>query len=70
MEDILLKLLINKVENGDRWIGIDVLKLKFGYGGEEVEDAIHFLQEEGLVEREGESLRITREGVDFIVERV
>ena len=70
MEDILLKLLIHKVENDDRWVGMDVLKLKIGYGSDEVEAAIHSLQEEGLVEMNEETLRITKEGIECIVERV
>jgi len=70
MEDILLKLLIYKVENNDRWVGMDVLKLKMRHGSEEVENAIHLLNEGGLIERNEDALRITKQGINCIVERV
>ena len=70
MEDILLKLLVHRVENEGRGVDIEVLKLRLGYGGEDVEKALNILKDEGLVEREEDTLRITREGIDCIVERV
>ena len=70
MEDILLKLLIYKVENGERWINMEILKLKLKHHEDEILDCITSLENNGLVERNEESIRITREGIDFIIQRV
>lgn len=70
MEDILLKLLIYKVENGEKWVDTEILKLKLKHHENEIEECITSLENNGLIERNEESIRITREGIDFIVQRV
>ena len=50
MEDILLCLLIYNVENKDRWMGKEILKLKIGCNEEEFDDAIQNLKEKDYIE--------------------
>ncbi|MCD6512405.1 MAG: hypothetical protein J7K61_02220 [Thermoplasmata archaeon] len=71
MEDILLTLLVYNVDNKDAWIGIELLKMKVGMEDEEMNEAIKNLADRGYIEfRDEEHLKITKEGIDFIVSRV
>jgi len=69
IEDILLSLLIYRVDNGDAWINRNHLKMRVLC--DNFEELIKKLKEEGYVEfRDDDYLRITKKGIDFIVERV
>jgi len=69
MEDILLSLLIYRVDNGDAWISCNHLKMRVPC--ENFDEAIEMLKKEGYVEfKNNEHLRITKKGIDFIVSRV
>ncbi len=71
MEDILLCLLIYNVENKDRWMGKEILKLKIGCNEEEFDDAIQNLKEKDYIEfRNDDYLRITPDGIDYIIQKV
>lgn len=68
-EDILLNLLIYNVDNREGWMGIDLLKLKMG--NEDIEDEIESLVDNNFVElKNSDYLRITKKGIDYIVEKV
>ena len=69
MEDVLLSLLIYKVDNGDAWINKNHLKMRVLC--DDFDKIIEELKKEGYIEfRDDDYLRITKKGVDFIVERV
>lgn len=67
MEDILLSLLIFNVENKNKWIRKDLLKLKLG---DEIDAALNILQSRNFIECKEEYIRITKNGIEYIVERV
>jgi len=69
VEDILLTLLIYNVENKGKWMEKNILKVKVGE--EELLTALSFLKEKNYVEfKDEEHLRITDDGIHFILERV
>ncbi len=71
IEDILLTLLVYNVDNKDSWMGMELLKMKVGMEDEVMRKAIKELAENGYVElRDEEHLKITKEGIDFILSRV
>ncbi|HEC87826.1 MAG TPA: hypothetical protein ENI52_00750 [Thermoplasmata archaeon] len=68
-EDILLNLLIYNVDNREGWMRIDLLKLKMG--NENIEEEINSLVDGKFVElKNSDYLRITKEGIDYIVQKV
>ncbi|KAA0002357.1 MAG: hypothetical protein FE044_03205 [Thermoplasmata archaeon] len=69
IEDILLSLLIYRVDNGDAWINCSHLKMRVPC--ENFDDALKKLKEDGYIEfKDDEHLRITKKGIDYIVSRV
>jgi len=71
MEDILLCLLIYNVENKDRWMDKEILKLKLSCNELEFEDAIKNLKEKEYIEFRNDSyLRITSNGINYIIQKV
>ncbi|HEC75777.1 MAG TPA: hypothetical protein ENI33_00765 [Thermoplasmatales archaeon] len=69
VEDILLNLLIYNVDNREGWMRIDLLKLKMG--NENIEEEINSLVDDKFVELKNKDyLRITKEGIDYIVQKV
>lgn len=71
IEDILLNLLIFNVENRNRWMGVEILKLKIKCSDDEFENAMEFLKKEELVEFKNEDyLKITDNGIKYIIQKV
>ena len=70
-EDILLNLLVYNVENKNSWVRLDSLKIKFETEDKSIEDEIAILKENNFVEmRNDDCIRITKEGINYIIEKV
>ena len=69
MEDILLSLLIYRVDNGDAWISCNHLRMRVPC--DNFDSVMKTLKEKGYVEfRDEEHVRITSKGIDYIISRV
>ncbi len=71
IEDILLSLLIYNVNNKNKWMWIDLLKLKINCDKEILNKAIDVLKENKFVEiRNNNYIKITKDGIDYIIEKI
>jgi len=74
MEDMLLALLIFNVDKKGEWIGKDVVQLKVSHLNEKkFESTFRQLKKKKYIEvKEGDvvRMRITKHGIDYIMERI
>ncbi len=68
-DDILLVLLVYNVDNKGKWMEKDLLRIKIRE--EDFAPALDFLKEKNYIEfKDDEHLRITEEGIDYILQKV
>lgn len=71
IDDILLSLLIYNVDNKNKWIWIDLLRLKINCDDEFFNKALNELKERKFIEMKNKNyVRITKNGIKYIVEKV